>query len=193
VRTVVVIAAALTAAACSSKSESRELEDYGKLPAFALTDHRGQPVTDKAFDGQITIANFVFTRCQTVCPVVTLRMKGFQQKTRGDGLQLMSFSVDPAYDTPERLAAYAAKADAEPRWRFVTGDPADVAPLLRDGFKVPMDLAGTTDAGTPNVIHSSHFVLIDRRGHLRGFYDSSDPDRMDALLADARALLRGRS
>lgn len=171
---------------------NRDLPDLGALPEFALVDHHNRPFTRADLAGKVTVANFVFTRCETVCPVVTLRMQTLQKDTAGmaDALQLVSFSVDPEHDTPAVLAEYAREAGAEPRWRFVTGDPGVVQPLLDKGFKVPMDLAGQTERGAPNVIHSEHFVLVDRQGVIRGYYESSEETRMRSLMRDLRSLLR---
>jgi protein SCO1/2 len=137
-----------------------------------------------------TIAGFVFTRCQTVCPLITLRMRKLQEQTRGTPVKLVSFSVDPQHDTPEVLAAYAGKAGAEPaRWRFVTGDPPS-PPGGPGMLKMSMDPDGTLQPnGVPNVVHTEHLALIDKSGRVRGYYDSSDDERLARLRDDLSALL----
>ena len=166
-------------------------EIYYPVPSFAMIDHRGQPFTRDDLLGKISIADFIFTRCDTTCPVITLRMRGVQEKT-DPAVQLLSFSVDPAHDTPARLREYAARAGAdESRWKFVTGDPAEMLDLVEEGFKVPMEPAppAAIDGGAPQMQHTEHFVLIDGDGLIRGYYHSSEKNRIAALLADTRLLL----
>jgi cytochrome oxidase Cu insertion factor (SCO1/SenC/PrrC family) len=169
------------------------LEILGDVGPFALTDERGEPFTEAALHGHVTIVSFVFTRCDTICPVTTMKMARLQDKTfdaRAD-IKLASFSVDPAYDTPPRLAAFARQYQADPtRWRFVTG-PADAMRRLVEGpFMNSMQSEGVTASGAPAISHSGYFVLVDGRGRIRGAYDSSDVKRLDDLIRDARYLTR---
>ena len=92
------------------------LEDLGMVPPFQLVDNRGQPINQEVFRGHPTIVSFLFTRCDTICPVTTMKMAKIQEKTFdvGSKVKLVSFSVDPKYDTPERLAAYAQRFHADP-------------------------------------------------------------------------------
>jgi protein SCO1 len=172
-----------------------ELADLGSTGAFALTDERGQPFTEAAFRDHVTIVSFVFTRCDTICPVTTMKMARLQDKTfdAGAHIKLASLSVDPAYDTPARLAAYAQRYQADPtRWRFVTG-PADAMRLLVEGpFMSSMALEGKTVSGAPAISHSGYFLLVDGHGRVRGAYDSGDMQRLDELIRDARYLVRTR-
>ncbi|MCE9574706.1 MAG: SCO family protein [Deltaproteobacteria bacterium] len=170
-----------------------DLPDYGVVPAFAFTDQTGAPFTNAAIDGKVVIANFIFTRCDTVCPVSTLKMARIQDDTPevADDLKLVSFSVDPVYDTPPRLAEYATRfrADAA-RWRFVTGEHEALRKIVEDALFITMDQVGVQDSGQPNIVHQPHFILIDRQRHIRGFYDSTDPIRLETLRRDARELVR---
>jgi len=172
---------------------AEDLPVVTRLPDFTLTDHTGAAFGRGQLVGHVTIAGFVFTRCQTVCPLITLRMRKLQEQTRSAGaaLQLVSFTVDPVNDTPEVLAAYAAKAGADPaRWRFVSGDPAEVRRVVAGAMAMSMDPDGTTQAnGAAGIRHSEHLALIDRSGQVRGFYDSTDPDRLTRLQVDAARLL----
>lgn len=185
---------ALAAAGCKKERERPPPDIYYPVPSFSMVDHHGKPFTRDDLLGKISIADFIFTRCDTVCPVITLRMRGVQERTDAS-VQLLSFSVDPAYDTPARLADYAVRAGADPaRWRFLTGDPAEMLALVEGGFKVPMEPAppAAIDGGTPQMLHTDYFVLIDRDGLIRGYYESSDRARIAALLADVE-VLRERS
>ena len=163
----------------------------GEPTEFSLRDHTGAAFDRASLNGQLTIAGFVFTRCQTVCPLISLRMRALQDQTRGLPVKLISFSVDPGYDTPAVLAAYAAKVGADPaRWRFVTGDPAEVRRVVGGMLRMSMDPDGSfQDGGVPNVAHTEHLVLIDRAGRVRGYYDSSDPARLARLREDIDMLL----
>src|SRR5688500_10551832 len=105
------------------------------------------------------------------------------------GIQLASISVDPAHDTPAVLAAFAARYHADPaRWRFLTGDPTAVRAAVEDGFKVAVEDRGELEGGAPDIVHGGHFLLVDADLTIRGYYDSGDAGRLDALVADARHL-----
>jgi len=169
------------------------LDDLGAVGNFALTDERDQPFTDAALRGHVTLVSFLFTRCDTICPVTTMKMERLQEKTfdAGAKIKLASFSVDPAYDTPARLAEYAQRYHADPtRWRFVTGPPDDMRRLVEGPLMNSMANEGVTASGAPAISHSGYFLLVDARGHIRGAYDSSDVKRLDEMIRDARYLTR---
>lgn len=167
-----------------------ELEIYGQIPAFQLTDQRGETVTDADLRGSVVVANFIFTRCPTVCPAFTMKMSRVAKETAGTpGIRLVSLSVDPAYDTPEVLAAYAEQHGADPaRWSFLTGEHEAVKEIVERSFKISMERRGTLAGGVPDIVHGTHFVLLDPELRIRGYYDSSDIERIRALIADARHL-----
>jgi protein SCO1/2 len=122
-----------------------------------------------------------------------MKMARLQDKTfdASAAIKLASFSVDPAYDTPVRLAAYAQRYHADPaRWRFVTGPPDDMRRLVEGPFMSSMASEGVTPSGAPAISHSGYFVLVDPRGHIRGAYDSGDIHRLDEMIRDARYLVR---
>ena len=169
---------------------------YATLPEFSLIDHRGARVDRAALTGTVSIADFIFTRCAGQCPLMSAQMAKLRNTFRDERrIQFVSFSVDPAYDTPERLAAYARTYDAQGGlWRFVTdaphplaGDDAmtSVATLAREGFRLPVDSTGTPEEP---VTHSLRLVLIDRAARIRGFYDATDTTAMTRLQVDARRL-----
>jgi protein SCO1/2 len=169
------------------------LDDLGVLPAFALTAHTGQPFTDAEMRGHVSIVDFVFTRCDTVCPVLSMKMHGLQEATAkvGDKIKLVSFSVDPEHDTPEVLAAYATRFSADAtRWAFVTGDSTVVRRTIEQGLLTGYDTIGTQKNGAPDIKHSGHMILVDRDGHIRGVYDSNEPQRLQDLQHHARWLSR---
>jgi protein SCO1 len=168
------------------------IRDWGVLPAFTLVDERGQPFTEDALKGHPTIVSFLFTRCDTICPVTTAKMRTLQDKTFdiGDRIKLLSFSVDPVYDTPAVLEAYAKKFSADPeRWRFVTG-PRDKVKALVEGPLMTSMIDEGGRGNIPNIAHGGYFLLIDGELHLRGSYDSNDITALDQLERDARYLSR---
>lgn len=168
------------------------LDDYGAVPAFAFTDQTGGTTTDAWLRGHVTVIDFIFTRCDTVCPAITARMAHLDEHTAdlGDALHLLSFSVDPAYDTPAVLATYGAEWGARPeRWRFLTGDAAALRTLIEGPLMSAMVDAGTSPSGAPDIRHGGHFLLVDRDLRIRGVYDSNDEARLAALARDVRRLV----
>jgi len=184
------------------KAADPKLDDFGEVPAFSLTDERGQPFTQEALHGTVTVVSFIFTRCDSICPMTTMKMQGIQEKTFdvADKVKLLSISIDPKYDTPARLAAYATQYHADAaRWRFVTGAYDAIHGLVESSFKQNMQLDGTTPGGAPNIAHSGYFALVDTHGHMRasqiddqpaGGYNSREDQRLDQLIRDARYLAR---
>jgi len=170
-----------------------QLDDHGALPPFTLVDHTGAEVTNASLSGHVTIVNFIFTRCDTVCPITSAKMHTVQERTGDEpAIKLLSISVDPAHDDVPALAAYAAKNGADPsRWRFARGDIAALKVLVEQGMQIGFDdLGGATASGAPNITHSGHFVLVDQDLHIRGYYDSDDWPRIERLMKHARYLTR---
>jgi len=169
------------------------LDDIGPVGAFSLTDERGEPFTDAALRGHATLVSFLFTRCDMICPVTSMKMARLQDRTfdAGARIKLVSFSVDPAYDTPARLAEYAQRYHADPtRWRFVTGPVEDMRRLVEGPFMNSMAGKGVTASGAPNIAHNGYFLLIDGNAHIRGAYDSDDIHKLDEMERAARYLAR---
>jgi protein SCO1/2 len=159
-----------------------------QIQAFSLVERSGKTVTLSDLAGDVWVADFIYTSCQTACPMLTSRMGTVQDfvrtrdtKAGGDAhIRLVSFSVDPQTDTPDRLAAYATKWNADPRiWLWLTGSIAEMNRAVTEGLKIPFGKgAGTTDAF--DVMHGEKLVLVDRRGRIRGYYDA-DPDGIARL------------
>jgi protein SCO1/2 len=159
----------------------------GQIPQFELTAQSGQPFDSHSLDGHIWVANFIYTNCPGPCPLMSHQMHGIQNSTSATpAVKLVSFTVDPAHDTPAVLAAYARHFQADPtRWSFLTGDMARLNDLGLNAFKLNA-VDGALD-------HSTRFVLIDGRRRIRGFYLSSDDDFPKQLLQDIRQLQRSAS
>lgn len=190
---VVAVVGGIVVPTLACEQPPQDLQDYGVLPTFALVDDGNQPFTDATLRGHPTIFDFVFTRCDSICPVTSLRMERVQEQTfeKNQRIKLVSVSVDPEYDTPPRLAEYAQRYHAEPeRWKFVTGSVSEVKKLVQGPFANSMAREGTSPAGMPEIAHNGHFVLVDGNLHIRGFYDSRDVSRLEQLMKDARFLAR---
>lgn len=187
------LAASFTACQRHEASAAEVLPPLGTVQPFWLTDQDGRTFTEASLDGKVWVAAFMFTRCPTVCPEMVRRMRGIQEqaKQRGVPLALVSFSVDPENDTPEVLRAYTAAQQLDTsNWRFLTGDSAVIRDTAEKGFKIGVD--GTPRAGSEHfgITHGTHLVLLDQRRTIRGYYQSTDSERVSALLDDAARLAR---
>lgn len=180
-RTVLVVAAMLLAGCASIVT----LPSYGGVPDFSLVSANGSTFNSKEqLAGKVWVANFIFTTCNGPCPRMSTQMRDLQ-KTASEYVdaRLVSFTVDPKRDTPEVLTAYAKRFAADPqRWFFLTGPQASLHNLSRNTFMLG-DVSGQLD-------HSTRFVLVDRHGRIRGFYDSSDREKMKELERDFRLIAR---
>lgn len=154
----------------------------GQVPDFELTAQSGRPFDRKALDGKVWVADFIFTSCAASCPLMSTKMRQVQSKT-GPAVKLVSFSVDPEKDTPEVLAAYGKRYQAQPeRWYFLTGERAKLNALALDTFKL--------NAVDGSMNHSSRFVLVDRQGRIRGYYGTETDDGLSNLLRDIERVER---
>jgi protein SCO1/2 len=160
---------------------SAPLPVYAEVPEFSLNDETGATFGRENLLGKVWVADFIFTRCAGICPL----MSAHTQKLQKDMpfAHFVSFTTDPAYDSPQVLAAYAKNYGAEPgRWVFLTG-----AKETLDRIAVAFKMNKLDEP----MMHSGSFVLIDREGKVRGFYNSDDTERLSALRKDALALSRG--
>jgi protein SCO1/2 len=182
VRPLIVLILAIGLSACSSPP----LPSYGTVSPFTLTDQNGEQFNSAALKGKVWIADFFFTNCPGPCPRMSSQMHQLQQAFTGeDAIRLISFTVDPARDTPPVLAEYAKHFEAKPgKWFFLTGPQAELNDLSRRSF-----MQGEVDG---SLEHSTRFALVDRSFRIRGFYVSSDKDAVPNLIADAKKLLGER-
>lgn len=166
----------------------RTVSSYGTVPAFQLVNQNGQPFGSAQLVGKIWIADFIYTTCPGPCPMISNRMSELQRPLEKTDVHLVSFSVDPEKDTPRVLQSYAEKLQADPaRWDFLTGPKSAIYKLSRDCFKLAVS-DGSEEQGIP--VHSTRMVLVDRRGEIRGYYDTTEADGVTKLLADTNHLLR---
>lgn len=187
-----VLSALLVAAGWSRRPgrdvESTTLDTLWDAPDFRYVDQDGHVVTRAELSGDVWVANFIFTECRTVCPLLTARMVDLQRRLAGEKVRFVSFSVDPAHDTPAVLRAYADRwAPAEPRWTLLATDEATL-PRLASGFKVTAEKTG--DPRDP-ILHTGLFMLVDARGRVRGAFDTEHPSMLEELARGVRALTGG--
>lgn len=158
---------ALFSVACTNPAS--KLPDYGAVPVFHMVDSHGKPFDSHALLGKVWVADFIYTNCPAACPMMTYRMHGVEKKIHGDAdVRLVSISVDPARDTPPVLNNFAHHyGGPTPQWIFLTGTPGTVHLLAYTTFHVG-DVLGKIE-------HSTKFILVDKRGHIRGYYSSLAP------------------
>ena len=175
---------------CACSDEPQELPVIAQVPAFTLRDQTGAEVGLADLKGHVWIANFIFTSCPDTCPLLTKKLGDVRLglvRKKAD-VRFVSFSIDPETDTPEVLAKYAKKRGANFQdWSFLTGPVASIQEVVVRGFKQAIE----PDPDKPdNILHGSHFVLVDRNGAIRGFY-RSNPDGLLALSRAATQLSSG--
>ena len=167
---------------------ARQITNYGSVPAFQFVNQDGQPFGSANLRGKIWIADFIYSTCPGPCPMISTRMSELQKPLAKTDVQLVSFTVDPEKDRPEVLRTYAEHLNADTaRWNFVTGPKNEVYSVIRDGFKLAVVDPGVA---SPDLVHSTRVVLVDRHGAIRGYYDATEPDAVTKLLADTSHLLR---
>jgi len=162
---------------------------YHTVPDFSFTNQFGEETTMADFEGDILVADFFFTTCPTICPIMTKQMARLQwmlEDPAYDDVSFISHTVNPEHDTPEVLLAYGEEEGADfEKWTFVTGDQEEI---FEQGFEGYL-LSTQEDSGAPGgFLHSSMFVLLDRDRHIRGFYDGTSSKEVDDLITDIKML-----
>ncbi len=174
-----------------------ELPILANLPQFSLVDEHGKTFRRDDMLGRVWVADFVFTSCADACPKLQNKMRRLQERLvapeQGGNIGLLSISVDPERDTPEKLRDYAKAFGArDGMWRYLTGEQKEVERTVVQGFHTAMAKIPAQGADPHleafEIMHGERFVLVDRQGRIRGFYDADD---QDAILRDARTLTLG--
>jgi protein SCO1/2 len=166
----------------------------GQVPEFSLIESDGRPLSRAQLAGGVWVADFIFTRCPGVCPLLSAQMSKLQHllpAQGADAVRLVSFSVDPTNDTPEALRAYAERFGAQQgRWLFVTGQRDALYTLIGEGFHLAVAdrPEGENTNGEGLITHSDRFVLIDKDLQIRGYYHGTDQESVQRLLQDVRQL-----
>ncbi|MFG0247713.1 MAG: SCO family protein, partial [Phycisphaeraceae bacterium JB051] len=172
------------------------LEPLIQLPGFILTDKAGSSFHSDQLRGKVWIADFVFTRCQGPCPMITMQMAKVENKLKQDpnwnDIRLASFTVDPDYDTPKVLSEHAQRVDVKTtNWLWLTGERKTMWDLINNEFKLMVgtnEIAGD-DPGHGLITHSTKFVLVDRKMRIRGYYNAMDGQEIARLYRDLQIVL----
>lgn len=161
------------------------------LPDFGFTDEKNTSFTLESMLGSIWVTDFIFTRCGGQCPLMTQNMRKVQtfvEKEKLGDIKLLSFTVDPDTDTPDRLAEYSRTFKADPaRWTFLTGHRPDIYNLITGGFKLGIE-ENKDKPMEEQFIHSDRFVLVDHKGQIRGYFTPDEELEMKKLQAAIRRL-----
>ena len=163
------------------------VKKYHRIADFKLVNQNGDTITQDDYAGKIYVADFFFTTCQTICPVMTDHMKQIQEALKNDDqVKLLSHTVIPETDTVAQLKRYALeKGIDDSKWNLVTGSKKDIYELARKSY---LAVKTTGDGGKYDMIHTENFMLIDPEKRIRGFYDGTDPEAIDQLLDDIATL-----
>lgn len=156
---------------------------YHKIADFSLANQNGDTITQEDYDGKIYVADFFFTTCQTICPIMTDHMVTIQNEIMDDDeVMLLSHSVTPEIDSVAQLKRYAIeKGVIDSKWNLVTGEKKQIYDLARKSYLAVKDIG---DGGPFDMIHTENFMLIDKKRQIRGFYDGTDAEDMEKLLDD---------
>lgn len=168
-------------------STIQHVAKYHKIADFSLTNQNGETVTQETYKDKIYVADFFFTTCQTICPIMTDHMVDIQQEIiNDDEIMLLSHTVTPKIDTVAQLKKYAKeKGVIDGKWNLVTGDKKQIYELARKSY-----LAVKTDGNGDeyDMIHTENFMLIDKKRQIRGFYDGTKPEDIVQLIEDIETL-----
>jgi len=162
---------------------------YPIVPHFSFIDQKKQVVNNSTFRNKIYVADFFFISCPTICPIMTASMKRVYDKyTQNNDVLFISHTIDPKYDTPERLDKYASALNADHnKWHFVTGDRDSIYKLAEKGYYSPAHKDTSNQGG---YVHSGGLILIDKQGHMRGVYDGTSKEETDKLIEDIQILIK---
>jgi len=164
----------------------QHVKKYHQIANFSLVNQLGDTITQKTFEGRIYVADFFFTTCATICPIMTEHMGQIQRKIKNDpDILLLSHTVTPEIDTVAQLKRYADKKGViAGKWHLVTGDKKEIYDLARKSYLVAKD----QPYSPYDLVHTENFVLIDPQRRIRGFYDGTDPAAIKSLLEDIAIL-----
>jgi len=154
---------------------------------FELLNQNGETITNKNYEGKIYVADFFFTRCQTICITMAYNMSELQEYYKNDDdIMFLSHSVTPVMDSVPILKAYAEKKGViDGKWNVTTGPKKHIYELARKNYFAVLDEG---DGGEQDFIHTEQFVLVDKERRIRGFYDGTNKDDMEKLKQDIEIL-----
>ncbi len=165
----------------------RHISKDHRIANFSLLDQNGDTITQENFKDKIYVADFFFTRCQTICPVMTVNMGDLQEYFKNDkDIKFISHSVTPIIDSVSVLRAYADKKGInDKKWHITTGDKMHIYELARKSYFAVLDEG---DGGEQDFIHTEQFILVDKNRQIRGFYDGTDKEEMQRIIKDIEIL-----
>lgn len=162
------------------------------IQEFSFTDQTGKSYGSKDLKGKIYVAEYFFTTCGTICPVMNAEMQRVQAAFKGnEDFKILSFTVDPETDSVAQMKLYAESHGADAKqWHFLTGEKKDLYKLARRSFFVlkPAEAQNQGDVGS-DFIHTNYFVLVDTQKRIRGYYDGTNPKEVDKLIRDVQQLM----
>ncbi len=160
---------------------------YHKIADFSLINQNGDTITQDNYKNKIYVADFFFTTCQTICPIMTDNMVDIQKEIKNDDeVMLLSHSVTPKIDSVAQLKRYAIKKGViDSKWNLVTGDKGQIYRLARKSYLAVKDDGMPDDYG---MVHTENFMLIDKKRQIRGYYDGTKKDEIQRLLKDIKTL-----
>lgn len=168
-------------------STKQWVKKYHSIADFKLVNQNGDTITQKDYENKIYIADFFFTTCPTICPIMTDHMVKLQEKLKDqEDVLLLSHSVTPEIDSVSVLKTYSEKKGVnDAKWNLVTGDKKQIYDLARKSYLVAKD---EPFGGEYDMIHTENFVLVDTKKRIRGFYDGTNWEEMEELLMDVEIL-----
>ena len=168
---------------------SLQNENYGhEIADFKLINQNGNTITQDDYKNKIYVADFFFTRCTSICPIMTTNMAKIQTAfLKTDDVMFLSHSVTPELDSISVLREYADnKGVIDSKWNVTTGYKKHIYELARKSYFATTDKG---DGGLQDFIHTTNFVLVDKKKQIRGIYNGIDNDEMDRLISDIKTLL----
>ena len=170
------------------EEDLRYVKKYHRISDFSLLNQNGNNVTQEDYKNKIYVADFFFTTCPDICPIMTGNMLYLQENLKDTNVMLASFSVTPKIDTVEVLKEYSTlKGVDDARWNLMTGDKKQIYDLARKSYLVAKAIP---DGKNHGMIHTENFVLVDRDKRIRGYYDGTNIEDMDKLLDDIQILIK---
>jgi len=168
-------------------NDLQHIKKYHKIAPFKLVNQNGETITELNYQDKIYVADFFFTTCPSICPKMTENMGLIQKQILNDEqVMLLSFSVTPQIDSVPQLKKYAIeKGVVDSKWNLLTGDKKEIYTLARKSY---LAVKEDGDGGPYDMIHTENFILIDPEKRIRGFYDGTDSQAMEALLSDIQLL-----
>ena len=160
------------------------VKKYHTIAPFTMTNQNGQTITEKDYENKVYVADFFFTTCPSICPIMTKNMFSLQEKlkTKYPEVKLLSYSVTPEIATIEQLKRYSIENKVDDKiWNLVTGDKKEIYTLARKSYLV---VQNDGNGGPHDMIHTENFVLIDKENRIRGYYDGTDINEMDRLITE---------